>query len=127
MSRKALDFTHNVEYMDPKKGETIKVNLCFQTDEYAAMAARYLVDLMVHEAAGTDKPLDPALFKLRKAPYKSTPSRVRVIKRGGPPHPVEAFAPVEVPSTQPAPTAPPVEEPKAPAKAKARKKAKAEV
>lgn len=122
MSRKALHFTHNIEYLDPKLGETIKSNICFRTKEYAAMAARYLVDLMIHEAAGSEDPYDPTLFKLHKAPYKSTPSRVRTIKRGGPPHPVEAFAPVTPPVE-----APLAEEPKAPSKAKTRtKKVKAE-
>lgn len=123
MAKNDYEFTYCIRYNE----ERIVSNLPFRTKEYAVQAARYIVDLMVHEAAGTDKPYDPARFKLHYRPMKSASSRVRTIKRGGPPHPVEAFAPVEAPPTQPAPTAPPAEEHKAPAKARARaKKVKAE-
>lgn len=113
MAKNDYEFTYCIRYE-----EKIVANLFFRTKEYAAQAARYIVDLMVHEVADTDKPYDPSKFKLQYRPMKSTPSRIRIIKRGGPPHPVEAFAHV----------APPVEVPvETPAKAKTRtKKAKAE-
>lgn len=114
MAKNDYEFTYCIRYNEEK----IVSNLPFKTKEYAAMAARYIVDLMVHEAAGTDKPYDPARFKLHYRPMKSGVSNVRIKPM---PH---------VPSTQPATTAPPVEAPaveeaKAP-KAKRVRKAKAE-
>jgi hypothetical protein len=86
MANNSYEFTYCIRYE-----EKVKFNLPFKTREYAALAARYLVDLAVHESQGTEEVLDPSKFKLHYRPMKSTPSRVRTIKRGGPPHPVEAF------------------------------------
>lgn len=109
MAKNNYEFTYCIRYNEEK----IVANLPFKTKECAALAARYIVDLMVHETAGTDKPYDPARFKLHYFPMKSGVSNVRTKP--------------QAPPTQPAPTAPPAEEHKAPAKARARaKKAKAE-
>lgn len=105
MAKNDYEFTHCLRY-DEKK---IKVNLCFLTQEYAVIAARYIVDLMVHESKGTKEELDPSKFKLHYRPMKSGVSNVRTK-----PTP-------QVPPAQPAPTAPPVEAPPVeapPAKAK---------
>lgn len=71
MARTDYEFTHCIEY----NGE-VKVNLCFKSTEYAAQAARYIVDLMVHESQGTKEELDPSKFKLHYRPMKSGRSKL---------------------------------------------------
>lgn len=104
MPKKNYRFSHNIEHKDEILG-----NLCFDTKEFAARAARAVVDLMIEEKAFLNKEAyDPEGFKLHARPMRSIPSNVRTKwAPSAPPHPAE-------------------EAPAAPAKAKRVRKAKAE-